>query len=105
MVSGKAQLAPGRAVGAQLVGDELVWSEALLLEQLAHEPQGSLRVPPGLDQQVQDLASLSTARHRYILLPWIETTISHLPVGFGRIRRRLRANRGPNFRTQRRAVS
>ena len=56
MVSGKAQLAPGRAVGAQLVGDELVWSEALLLEQLPHEPQGSLRVPPGLDQQVQDIA-------------------------------------------------
>ena len=38
----------------------------------------------------------------------IETTISsrcHLPVDLGRSRRKLRANRGPNFKTQRRMLS
>src|SRR5215204_5364342 len=52
--------------------------------------------------------SLSTARHRYIRRPWIETTIlskCQVPVGLGRSRRRLRANMGPTFRTQRRTVS
>jgi len=47
MAARQAQLASGRAVGAQLVGHELVWCIALLLEQLSHEPQGSLRVAPG----------------------------------------------------------
>src|SRR5829696_7390330 len=56
MARSQAQLASCRAVGAQLVGDELVWSEALLPEQFAHEPQSSRCVPLGLDQQIQDLA-------------------------------------------------
>src|SRR5215203_4845494 len=55
MVRTQAQLASGRAVGAELVGHDLVWSVALLLEQLAHEPQGRLCVALGLDQQVQHL--------------------------------------------------
>src|ERR687898_45486 len=33
----ETQLSFGRAVGAQLVGHELVWRIALLLQQLAHE--------------------------------------------------------------------
>src|SRR5829696_5217288 len=55
MASAQAQIASGRAVGAELVSHDLVWSVALLPEQLPHEPQGGCRVPPGLDQQVQDL--------------------------------------------------
>src|SRR5215208_4432873 len=56
MAARQAQLASGRAVGAQLVGHKLVGRRALLFEQLPHEPQGSLGVALGLDQQVQDLA-------------------------------------------------
>jgi hypothetical protein len=52
--------------------------------------------------------SRSTARHRYMRRSWIETTISskcQVPDGLGRSRRRLRANMGPSFRTQRRTIS
>src|SRR5829696_2241133 len=56
MAARETQLATGCAVGAELVGRELVWRVALLLEQFAHEPQGSLGVALGLDQQVQHLA-------------------------------------------------
>src|SRR5216683_1192054 len=51
--------------------------------------------------------SWSTARHRYIRLPAIRTTISsrcHRSLGRGRHRRSFRAIPGPNFRTQRRTV-
>jgi hypothetical protein len=56
MAARETQLASGRALGAQLVGHKLVWSEALLLQQLPHKPQGSRCIPLGLDQQVQHLA-------------------------------------------------
>src|SRR5215213_1976728 len=56
MAGRQAELASGRAVGAQLVGHELVRSVAQLLQQLAHEFQGRRRVAPRLDQQVQHLA-------------------------------------------------
>src|SRR5215212_8014436 len=56
MARAQAQHAAGRAVGAQLVGHELVGRRALPLEQLAHEPPGRLGVPLGLDPQIQHLA-------------------------------------------------
>jgi len=52
--------------------------------------------------------SSSTARHRYIRLPPMRTTISsrcHRELGRGRRRRSRRANAGPNFSTQRQMVS
>jgi hypothetical protein len=55
MAARETQLASGRAIGAQLVGHKLVWSEALLLQQFAHEPKGRRCVALGLDQHVQDL--------------------------------------------------
>src|SRR5829696_2033996 len=56
MAARETQLTSCGSIGAQLVGHKLVWSEALLLQQLAHEPQGSLGVALGLDQQIQHLA-------------------------------------------------
>ena len=52
--------------------------------------------------------SLSTARHRYMRFPWIETNTSskcQVAVGFSLRRRGLRAYAGPNFSTHRRIVS
>ena len=44
--------------------------------------------------------SLSTARHRYMRLPWIETTISsrcHVPVGSGSQPAQVAGERGPEL--------
>ena len=46
-----------RGVGAQLVGDQQFRREALLLEQLAQQPEGCALVAPALNQYVQDFAS------------------------------------------------
>ena len=43
-------------VRTQLVGDQQLGSEALLLEQLAHQSQRRPSVAPTLDQHVEDLA-------------------------------------------------
>jgi hypothetical protein len=45
-----------RGVGAQLVCDQQFRREALLFEQLAHQPQRRPAIAPALDQHVQDLA-------------------------------------------------
>ncbi len=73
-----------------------------------HEPKGSLGVALGLDQQVQHLTfavdgspqihALALDRdHHFVQVP--------PAAGLGRSRRKLRANRGPNFSTQRRMLS
>ncbi len=56
MLCGKAELADRRAVGAKFVGDDCRWREALLLQQFAHQPKRGLRVPAGLNQEIQDFA-------------------------------------------------
>src|SRR5262249_44447328 len=45
-----------RNFGAQLVGHQQLGCEALLLEQLAHQPQRRSAVAPALKQHVEDLA-------------------------------------------------
>src|SRR5689334_10154878 len=45
-----------RGVRAQLVGDQQFGCEALLLKQLAHQPQRRPSVAPTLNQHVEDLA-------------------------------------------------
>jgi hypothetical protein len=45
-----------RGVRAQLVGDQQFGCEALLLEQLAHQPERGPSVAPTLNQHVEDLA-------------------------------------------------
>jgi hypothetical protein len=56
MRAGEAQLPESRAVGAQLVGDQQLRCEALLHEQLAHQPDCRLRISPTLYEHVEDLA-------------------------------------------------
>jgi len=54
--AGQPQTPERRGVGAQLVGDQQFGCEALLLEQLAHQPQRRPSVASALDQHVEDLA-------------------------------------------------
>ena len=56
MRAGQSQTPERRGVGAQLVGDQQFRHEALLLEQLAHQPQRRPTVASALDQHVEDLA-------------------------------------------------
>ena len=56
MLTGQSETPERRGVGAQLVGDQQFRREALLLEQLAHQPQRRPAIAAALDQHVQDLA-------------------------------------------------
>ena len=53
---GESQLLESRGVGPEMVGDEMAWSKALLLQELTHQVLGSSCVPAGLDQAVKNLA-------------------------------------------------
>ena len=52
----QSQTPERRSVRAQLVGDQQFGCEALLLEQLTHQPQRRPSVASALDQHVEDLA-------------------------------------------------
>src|SRR5215470_7744611 len=56
MPTGQAQTSERAGVEAQLVGDQQFRHEALLLEQLAHQPQRGATVASALDQYVENLA-------------------------------------------------
>src|SRR5437016_3685586 len=56
MPRGQSETAERRGVGAQFVGDQQFRREAVLPEQLAHQPQRRSAVAPALDKQVEDLA-------------------------------------------------
>ena len=56
MSTGQSQTSERAGVGAQLVGDQQFRYEALLLEQLTHQPQGRPTIAAALDQHVEDLA-------------------------------------------------
>ena len=97
-----------RSIGAQLVGDLQLGCEALLLEQLAHQPQHCPAVAPTPNQHVEDLALVVDStpeidsptgdpHHHLVKMPAV--------AGRGRRRRSRRAIAGPNFSTQRRTVS
>src|ERR1700757_3688311 len=108
MVAGKSEMPEGGAVGAQLVGRHPGRRKALFAEQLAHQLDGGRPVSTTLDQDSRTSPSWSTARHRYISLPAIRTTISsrcQRSLGRGRPRRRPRAIAGPNLSTQLRTLS
>src|SRR5436190_4340662 len=55
MVAGKPEMPEGSAVRAQLVGRHLFRREALLAEQLAHEPDSCPLVSSALNQDLEDL--------------------------------------------------
>src|SRR5215469_16754510 len=56
MRAGQSQTPERGGVRAQLVGDQQSGREALLLEQLAHQPQRRPTVASALNQHVEDLA-------------------------------------------------
>ena len=56
MRTAQTQLPESRTVGAQLVGNQQLRCEALLLKQLAHQPECRLRIAPTLNEHVEDLA-------------------------------------------------
>src|ERR1700741_2061061 len=108
MSTGQSQTSERAGVGAQLVGDQQFRHEALLLEQLTHEPQGRPTIAAALDQHVENFALVIDGAHRYSRSPAMRTTISskcQRSLGRGRPWRRRRAIAGPNFSTQRRTVS
>jgi hypothetical protein len=56
MRAGQSKTPECAGEGAQLVGDQQFGREALLLEQLAHQPQRRPTIAPALNQHVEDLA-------------------------------------------------
>ena len=56
MRAGQSETLERGGVRAQLVGDQQSGCEALLLEQLAHQPQRRQTVASALNQYVEDLA-------------------------------------------------
>ena len=53
---GEPHLLESRWVGLEMVGDEMAWGKALLLQKLVHQFLGSAFVPAGLNQAVKNLA-------------------------------------------------
>jgi hypothetical protein len=76
MTTGQSERSERGGVGAQPVGDQQFRDEALLLEQLAHQLQRRPTVASALDEHVENLALVTTARQRYVRLPAMRTTIS-----------------------------
>jgi hypothetical protein len=102
MPSRQSYLGLCRAVGAQFVGHQHLWCEALFLEQAAALSRRRCT------SRSRTSPSSSTARHSQNSRPAIVTAISsicHREVGSGRRRRSSWANNGPNFRTHRRTDS
>jgi hypothetical protein len=56
VASGQPHLRHGRAVGAQFVGHQRIGREALFLEQLAHQLDGSRHVAPSLHREIENFA-------------------------------------------------
>ena len=43
-------------VGSQIVGDQILWQEAIFLQELAHQFQRCGFIPFGLDQDIQNFS-------------------------------------------------
>ena len=56
MRAAQSQTSERGGVRAQLIGDQQFGCEALLLEQLAHQPQRRPTVAPTLNERIKDLA-------------------------------------------------
>jgi hypothetical protein len=108
MPTGQSKTPERGGVGAQLVGDQQFRHEALLLQQLAHQPQRRPTVASALDQHVEDLALVIDGAPEISPLAAMRITMSskcQRSLGRGRRWRSRRAIAGPNFSTQRRTVS
>src|SRR5229473_8305112 len=60
-----------RRVTTQLVRDQTPWRPALSFQQLPEEAFGRPPIARGLEEDVDHVASWSTARQRYCWRPWI----------------------------------
>ena len=58
VATAQSERSAGAPVRAEPVGDEDRRRKALLAKKLAHQPHRGLRIPPPLDQHVQDFAFL-----------------------------------------------
>jgi hypothetical protein len=97
MSTGQSQTSERAGVGAQLVGDQQFRHEALLLEQLTHQPQGRPTIAAALDQHVENFALVidgtpqiqplaGDAHHHLVQMPAIarpRTSLNKVGVDFG----------------------
>ena len=53
------------SIRAQVIRDELVWDKAIFLQKFAHQFERRPLFASGLDENVENFTSASTARQRY----------------------------------------
>ena len=98
----------GRAVGSEFVGEHHTGCLTLSFQKLSHQTFGGLGITAALHQYIENEAILIDARHSQCFLPVMEMTTSsryHLSPSFRAERRRISlAKWRPNFLTRRRAV-
>src|SRR5262252_10470833 len=68
MLDARQDLAPGRGIALQLVGDDYPRNVSQALQQLAKEPLGGGRAAPALDQNVEDISVLVDRTPKIVLL-------------------------------------
>jgi hypothetical protein len=61
----KTQVSPRGTIGPQFVGHPHFWSKTLRSEQFSHQSHRDLLVSSRLHKQIEDFASLSTARRSH----------------------------------------
>lgn len=61
-------LAPGGTIGSQLVGDDALWSNALLFQQPGQQSPSGLGVATGLNDFIQNVAILINGPPQPVLL-------------------------------------
>ncbi len=69
MLCRKAYSSEGRRVRPKLVGTHPAWCEALLLEQLLHQPSCGFRVASFLNEEIQNLAFIVDGSPEPVALP------------------------------------
>ena len=98
----------GGGVGTQLVSRHPLRREALLAEQLAHEPDSCALVSSALNQDLEDLALMIDGTPQiHVLARNPDDHFVEMPsiARWRRHRRRARAIAGPNLSTQLRTLS
>jgi hypothetical protein len=99
MMSRRPQLTFGRSIRRQLVGHEYVRSIHCFFSSLRISVRAAALSRSSWTRMSRISPSQATARHRYIRLPWIETTASskcQVAVGSSPSRRKLREYAGLN---------
>src|SRR3982074_146786 len=69
MSSFDSKITGSGSIRSQVVRDQLVWDKAILLQQLAHEFQRGVLVPPALDQGGNMMPGMSFAQLSLCRLP------------------------------------